>query len=187
MVRIYTITGVALGFALWYFLIIMNKNEWEGLKQICLILIACLSIPFLTGLVYMTSVWNIATVIAILEEDYGKKALLKSMKLIRGKILVSCAVFVMLDITLVGIPSTYILIVVHGSLSSFIGTIFAGIVCYSLMTIVVHFSLVIRTVIYFVCKFYHNEDIWNITPFPDVCYVSLVTVNKDDRGNYIEL
>ncbi|KAI3856325.1 hypothetical protein MKX03_023598 [Papaver bracteatum] len=130
----------------------------------------------------MTSVWNIATVIAVLEEDYGKKALLKSMKLIKGKILVSCAVFVMLDITLIGLLSTYILIAIHGYISSFIGRIFAGIFCYSVMTIVVHFSLVIRTVIYFFCKSYHNEDIWNITPFPDVSYVSLVTVNDDDSG-----
>ncbi|KAI3850328.1 hypothetical protein MKW92_036138 [Papaver armeniacum] len=131
-------------------------------------LIVCLSIPFLTGLVYMTSIWNIATVIATVEEDYGKKALLKSMKLIRGKIWVSCVVFLLLEITLIGILSTFILLVAHGCISSFIGTIFAGVVCYTLMTIVVHFSLVIRTVIYFACKSYHNEDIRNITPYLDV-------------------
>ncbi|RZC64490.1 hypothetical protein C5167_008186 [Papaver somniferum] len=177
MLRVYTMAGVA---SLWYFLGIKGA-QGEGWKQVCLMLIFCLSIPFLTGLVYMTSIWNIATVIAILEEDYGKKALLKSMKLIRGKIRVSCVVFLLLEITLIGILSTFILLVAHECISSVIGTIFAGIVCCSLMTFVVHFSLVTRTVIYFICKAYHNEDIRNINPFPDVSYVSLVTVNDDRR------
>ncbi|XP_026437827.1 uncharacterized protein LOC113336049 [Papaver somniferum] len=229
--------GVA---SLWYFLGIKGA-EGEGWKQVCFMLIVCLSIPFLTGLVYMTSIWNIATVIAILEEDYGKKALLKSMKLIRasfngpegegrykllafvislsvpffiglmyitsvwniamvisvlekshgtkamvksiklikGKIWVSCAVFLALEIIFAGITFTYSLLVVAGDILDLVGEVFVGIVCYMLATVLIHFSLVIQTVVYFVCKAYHNEDISNVAAHLDVAYVNLVRGNDD--------
>ncbi|KAI3872473.1 hypothetical protein MKX03_020520 [Papaver bracteatum] len=114
----------------------------------------------------MLVVWNIATVVTVLEKDYGRKALAKSMRLIAGKIWVSCAVFGWLEIAFAGIIFTFAYLVVDGNKMSVVGKVFVGIGCYLLMTVSIHLSLVVHTVVYFVCKSYHNEDISTATNIP---------------------
>ncbi|KAI3860918.1 hypothetical protein MKW92_053223 [Papaver armeniacum] len=122
----------------------------------------------------MIVVWNIATVVTVLEKDYGRKALAKSMRLIAGKIWVSCAVFGLLEIAFAGIIFTFAyLVVVDGNKMSLVGKIFVGIACYLLMTVWIHFSLVVHTVVYFVCKSYHNEDISAVTTQSEVPVIQL--------------
>ncbi|KAI3952410.1 hypothetical protein MKX01_005277 [Papaver californicum] len=121
-----------------------------------------ISIPYGAGLLYMVLVWSTATVVSVLEKDYGRKALIKSIKLIWGKTLVSCAVMFVFVIAAAGIVYPFIAFVVLGKISSLTGKVLLGIACYLLMIVIVHFSLVIQTVIYFVCKSYHNEDIADV-------------------------
>ncbi|KAI3926616.1 hypothetical protein MKW98_014263 [Papaver atlanticum] len=121
----------------------------------------------------MIVVWNIATVVTVLEKDYGRKALAKSMRLIVGKIWVSCAVFSLLEIAFTGIIFTFVYLVVYGNKMSLVGKVFVGIGCYLLMTIWIHFSLVVHTVVYFVCKSYHNEDISTVTTHSEVPVIQL--------------
>ncbi|KAI3931060.1 hypothetical protein MKW92_034994 [Papaver armeniacum] len=146
-------TSVTFGLLLlWFF--VYN----DGIRT--LIFILCLCIPVLAGLTYMMVVWNIATVITVLEKDhYGRKALAKSMRLIKGKIWASCAVFMLLGITFVGIVFTYCYLVLFGNRISMVGSIFVGIGCHLLMAIWIHILLVVHAVVYFVCKSVHNEDI----------------------------
>ncbi|KAI3873974.1 hypothetical protein MKW98_001623, partial [Papaver atlanticum] len=142
-----------------------NGPEGEGRDKV-LAFVICLSVPFFFGLVYITSVWNIAMVISVLEKSYGTKAMVKSMKLIKGKIWIIFA----------GITFTYSLLVVAGDILDLVGEVFVGIVCYLLATVLIHFSLVIQTVVHFVCKAYHNEDISNVAAHLDVAYVNLIVL-----------
>ncbi|KAI3897412.1 hypothetical protein MKX03_025430 [Papaver bracteatum] len=126
------------------------------------IVISSISITYCTGLLYMTLVWSTATVISVLEKDYGRKAMMKSIKLTWGKTLVSFGVCLVLAIAITGIVYPFDQFVVIGKISSLTGRIFLGIACYLLMIVLLHFSLVIQAIIYFVCKSYHNEDIANV-------------------------
>ncbi|KAI3931063.1 hypothetical protein MKW92_034997 [Papaver armeniacum] len=145
-----------------------------GLLRISLIFISCLSIPAFAGLIYAMVVWNIATVVTVLEKDHdGRKALAKSMRLIKGKIWVSCAVFILLGIAFAGIIFTYCYLSVYGNKISFVGEVFVGIACHLLLAVWFHFLLVVHTVVYFVCKSVHNEDISTISTHLEVPVIHL--------------
>ncbi|RZC64418.1 hypothetical protein C5167_008108, partial [Papaver somniferum] len=115
--------------------------------------VSFISVLFFAGLVYLILVWSIATVISVLEMNYGRKALMKSMKLIWGKTVVSYG------IAFAGLGSTFVLLMVYKKMSNVAGKVLIGIACYFLTIVLIHFTLVIQAVIYFVCKSYHNEDI----------------------------
>ncbi|KAI3872950.1 hypothetical protein MKW98_026563 [Papaver atlanticum] len=107
-------------------------------------------------------VWNMATVVTVLEKDHdGRKVLAKSMRLIKGKIWVSCAVFILLGIAFVGIIFTYCYLSVYGNKISFVGKVFVGIACHLLLAVWIHFLFVVHTVD-FICKSVHDEDISTI-------------------------
>ncbi|KAI3989713.1 hypothetical protein MKX01_009205 [Papaver californicum] len=141
--------------------------------------IICLTVPYIIVLIYITTVWNVAMVISVLEKDYGRKALVKSMKLIKDKIWVSSSLFVALEIIFTGVILAFSLRVVNGMTLNLVGKIFVGIVCYSLAAYLLHFYLVIQAVVYFVCKAYHNEDISNVSGHVDVSYANLVRGNEE--------
>ncbi|RZC64493.1 hypothetical protein C5167_008185 [Papaver somniferum] len=140
--------------------------EGEGAYKV-LVFLVCISIPSFIAYVYITIVWNIAMVISVLEKDYWVKALVRSMKLIKGKIWVSSAIFVALETIFTGLMIAFSLLVLDGKILNLVGNIFVGIVCYLLAAFMLHFSLVIQTVIYFVCKAKHNEDISNVAAHLD--------------------
>ncbi|XP_026440500.1 uncharacterized protein LOC113339444 [Papaver somniferum] len=119
--------------------------------------------PYFTGFFYMLGVWSVAIVVMELEKDYGIKALAKSVRLIFSKIWTSCAAYGSLEITFTGIilPSCYP--VVYGNKMNLVGKLFVVIGCNLLTIIWIYFSLVRFTVVYLVCKSYHNEDISTAT------------------------
>ncbi|XP_026424361.1 uncharacterized protein LOC113320687 [Papaver somniferum] len=98
-------------------------------------------------------------VVTVLEKDYGVKALAKGWRIIYGKIWVSCAAVGLLESAFTGIIFIFCYLVVYGNKMNLVGKVFVGIGCYLLTTIWIHFSLAVYTVVYFVCKSYHNEDI----------------------------
>ncbi|KAI3901378.1 hypothetical protein MKW92_024693 [Papaver armeniacum] len=114
---------------------------------------------YLPGFIYLRLIWNVATVVTVLEKDYGVKALAKGWRILYGKLWVSCAAVGLLESAFTGIIFTFCYLVVYGNKMNLVGKVFVGIGCYLLTTIWIHFSLAVYTVIYFVCKSYHNEDI----------------------------
>ncbi|KAA8538335.1 hypothetical protein F0562_027842 [Nyssa sinensis] len=80
-------------------------------------------ILYAVGFVYLTIVWQLASVVSVLEDAGGVKAMTKSKELIKGK--------------MIGV----------------------GILCLLLLFKLFLFGLVIQTVLYFVCKSYHHENI----------------------------
>ncbi|KAI3972023.1 hypothetical protein MKW92_040181 [Papaver armeniacum] len=49
-------------------------------------------------------------------------------------------------------------LIAHGRIGV-TGKVCLGIICLLLMSILIHFALVIQTVVYFICKSYHHENI----------------------------
>jgi hypothetical protein len=83
--------------------------------------------------------------------------MIKSKNLIKGQMGVTVAVFIVVGVCFVGIQLLYeIFVVLHKPLGVRIGV---GIVCFFLLCKVMLFDLVIQTVLYFVCKSYHHENI----------------------------
>lgn len=120
-----------------------------------------LVILYLTGFIYISIVWHLASVISVLEDSYGIKAMIKSRRLIKGKMGAAVAIFFTVAACFVGVELLFENFVVASSVSGWnMGiSIPVGILCLFLLCTVFLFGLVVQTVIYFVCKSFHHENI----------------------------
>ncbi|KAK6150753.1 hypothetical protein DH2020_015685 [Rehmannia glutinosa] len=117
-------------------------------------------VVYLIGFFYITIIWNLATVVYVLEESYGLNAMAKSQGLIKGNMGISVAVFIVVGLCFFGIQLMFEFFVVISDDGQGIGNrIGYGIICLVLLTISMLFGLVTQTIIYFVCKSYHHENI----------------------------
>ncbi|MBA0856186.1 hypothetical protein Goshw_024477 [Gossypium schwendimanii] len=121
--------------------------------------LAILLVLYFVGFLYMTIIWHLASVISVLEECYGFQAMLKGKNLIKGKLWVAIIIFLKLIISLVIIQAAFQSLVVHGSSLGIAMRVVYAIICFLLLSKLILFGLVIQTVIYFVCKSYHHENI----------------------------
>ncbi|CAJ1974331.1 unnamed protein product [Sphenostylis stenocarpa] len=118
-----------------------------------------LAILYFAGFVYLTVVWQLASVVTIMEDSCGVGAMVKSNELIRGKMGLLILIFLKLGVSFGLIQFLFKKTVVHGwSLGSVDRTVY-GIVCLVLFSQLYQFQLVIQTVLYFVCKSYHHQNI----------------------------
>ncbi|XVE55229.1 hypothetical protein DITRI_Ditri03aG0142700 [Diplodiscus trichospermus] len=118
-----------------------------------------LLISYLAGLLYLTVIWQLASVVSVLEDVYGFQAMSKSINLIKGKLLVAMVIFLKLNLSLGIIHFAFQKLVVHGSNLGMVNRVAFAIICFLLLSKLILFGLVIQTVIYFVCKSYHHENI----------------------------
>ncbi|XVE55230.1 hypothetical protein DITRI_Ditri03aG0142800 [Diplodiscus trichospermus] len=118
-----------------------------------------LLILYLAGLLYLTVIWHLASVVSVLEEVYGFQAMSKSVNLIKGKLLVAIAIFLTLSVSLWIVHFAYRRLVVQGSNMGMATRVPFAVTCLSLLSMLNLYGLVIQTVIYFVCKSYHHENI----------------------------
>lgn len=116
-------------------------------------------ILYSVGFVYMTVVWQLASVVSVLEEFYGFRAMVKSKELIKGKTWVAVAIFFKLNFSLVAIYILFRILVVQADSVGVLGRIGFGILSFMLLCKLFLFGLVIQTVIYLVCKSHHHENI----------------------------
>uniref|UniRef100_A0A2P2JPF2 Uncharacterized protein MANES_02G173000 n=1 Tax=Rhizophora mucronata TaxID=61149 RepID=A0A2P2JPF2_RHIMU len=114
---------------------------------------------YFLGLVYMTIVWQLGSVVSVLEEASGFKAMAKSKALIRGKTWIAVIIFFKLNLSFVAIQIIFSRLVVHGVSLAVVDKIIFGVICFLLLCKLYLFLLVIQTVLYFVCKSYHHENI----------------------------
>ncbi|KAK1361358.1 Polyadenylate-binding protein 1-b-binding protein [Heracleum sosnowskyi] len=118
-----------------------------------------LLIIYIIGFVYLTIVWQLASVVTVLEQSYGIKAMNKSRKLIKGKFWVALAIFFKLNVVFGGIQFVFYGFVVHGYVWEMWKRVLVGLSCLALLVPIVLYGLVLQTIIYFVCKSHHNETI----------------------------
>ncbi|KAL8481871.1 hypothetical protein ACS0TY_027588 [Phlomoides rotata] len=117
-------------------------------------------LTYLIGFIYMTIIWQLASVVTVLEDSYGINAMIKSKNLIKGKIVVAIVIFFKLNFSLVIIDMYFRLIVVyHWRHLGALKIIALGSLFLLLLLKLILFVLVVQTVIYFVCKSYHHENI----------------------------
>ncbi|KAJ4715339.1 Polyadenylate-binding protein 1-B-binding protein [Melia azedarach] len=123
------------------------------------IIAVVLLILFLAGSVYITVICYLAAVVSVREEGiYGFKAVAKSRKLVRGKIGVAVGMLIIFSVCSFAIESVFENFVVDDLFPNFGIRIGIGILCIFLQLLLILFGLVVQTVIYFVCKSYHNEN-----------------------------
>lgn len=116
-------------------------------------------IGYLIGLLYITMIWHLATVVSVLEESYGLNAMSKSQALIKGKMGVSIVLFLVLGVLFFAIQLGFEFTVVVADGEGMGSRVGWGLSWLVLMSILMLFGLIIQTIIYFVCKSYHHENI----------------------------
>lgn len=116
-------------------------------------------IIYIVGFVYLTIVWQLASVVTVLEQSYGIKAMNKSRKLIKGKFWVALAIFFKLNILIWGIHFVFSVFAVYAYPWGMGWRVLIGLACLAVLVPIFLYGLVLQTIIYFVCKSYHNETI----------------------------
>ncbi|MBA0634833.1 hypothetical protein Godav_022413 [Gossypium davidsonii] len=97
--------------------------------------------------------------IKIMEEVYGFAAMVKSKNLIKGKIWLAISITFILSLAGGLNVIAFQRLVVEGSSMAMANRFVYAIICLLLLSTMSLFRLVIETVIFFVCKSYHRENI----------------------------
>ncbi|KAJ6405426.1 hypothetical protein OIU84_013395 [Salix udensis] len=118
-----------------------------------------LLVLYLMGFVYLAIIWQLASTVSVLEEVCGFKAMTKSRALIKGKMWTAIIIFFNLAITSAVVNMAFQNLVVHGVSMNMAGRVFLGVICSALFLGLFLFGFVTQTVIYFVCKSNHHENI----------------------------
>ncbi|BAT82180.1 hypothetical protein VIGAN_03215100 [Vigna angularis var. angularis] len=118
-----------------------------------------IAVLYFVGFVYLTVVWQLASVVTVLEDSWGVRAMLRSKELIKGKMVLSIFVFFTLVGSFVLIRILFKETVVDGWSVISVDKTAYGVLCFLLLSCLFLFGLVVQTVIYFVCKSFHHENI----------------------------
>ncbi|KAI5083713.1 hypothetical protein GOP47_0003456 [Adiantum capillus-veneris] len=115
------------------------------------------SFLFAAAIFHFTCVFNLASVVSVLEESNGIRALKKSNNLIKGKRIVAYCLYayylIFTAAVVVGFDFASI------QLSSAVIQVLIAVVFAVLLAIVNQLGIVIFTILYFTCKAYHHESI----------------------------
>lgn len=122
-------------------------------------ILVIIGILYFVGMLYLTILWQLASVVTVLEDSYGFKAMMKSNNLIKGKIGLSTLIFLKLNVSFFGIQFLFTKLVVKAWGLTLVDRTAYGILCFVLLSHLFLFGLVIQTVLYFVCKSYHHQSI----------------------------
>nr|XP_017233666.1 PREDICTED: uncharacterized protein LOC108207746 [Daucus carota subsp. sativus] len=112
---------------------------------------------YVSGILYIGFMWHLAGIISVLEDVYGIQALFKSKDLIKGNTGLCAAIFIINKLCFIGIYLGFRASVVGGE--SVLGKISHACLWSLLLSMLIHFALVIQTIIYLICKSYHRESI----------------------------
>lgn len=141
-----------------------------------------LLVLFFMGIVYMTIVWQLSYAVSVLEEARGFKAMTKSRALIKGKMWTAIIIFSMLNLSSVVIHMAFQNLVVQAVSMNTATRVLYGVVCLLMFLGLFLFGLVIQTVIYFVCKSNHHENIEKsaLSDHLDVYHKEYAPLNSKD-------
>lgn len=117
-----------------------------------------LAIGFLIVVVWLKMIWDMASVVSVLEETYGLGAVRKSLQLLRGKRLDASVLAITYALPNFIISLLFQVKVVHSSGSIWWRTLYAGFLI-SIFSGLWLMGIVVQSVLYFVCKAYHRESV----------------------------
>ncbi|XP_071694300.1 uncharacterized protein [Rutidosis leptorrhynchoides] len=135
------------------FVVVLPYNTF-GVVMLYVILII-----YVIGFVYMTVIWQLASVVSVLESSYGFRAMKKTKDLIKGNHAIAISIFFLLNMSFILVQFSFEVFVVHGSSLGAMKRIWLGMLCLILLLSLSLFELVIQTILYLVCKSYHHENI----------------------------
>ncbi|XP_068322461.1 uncharacterized protein [Pyrus communis] len=130
-----------------------------GISGASVIIGFLLLIVYFIGFVYLTLIWQLASVVSVLEEARGIKAMAKSKELLKGNMWVATIIYFTLNVLAALLQFGFQQLVVSGRSFSVAERVAYGVICLLLLLKLILFCLVIQTVLYFVCKSYHHENI----------------------------
>ncbi|XP_027332412.1 uncharacterized protein LOC113847472 [Abrus precatorius] len=130
-----------------------------GVKNGGVVVFVLIAILYFIGFVYLALVWQLASVVTVLEDSWGFQAMLKSKELIKGKMVLSIFMFFTLVVSFVIIRILFKEMVVNGWSLGSVDRTFYGVLCFLLLSCLFLFGLVLQTVLYFVCKSFHHQNI----------------------------
>lgn len=146
----------SVGFALTLFIWSTTIADSNAGLVVLIVILVLYAIVF----VYLTIVWQLASVVSVLEDSYGIKAMLKSKSLIKGKMVVATVIFFKLNVLMFVLYLFFRIFVVHGCGRMGLGkSLGFGALCLVALLVIILFGLVVQTVVYLVCKSFHHENI----------------------------
>ncbi|KAL2650373.1 hypothetical protein R1flu_018501 [Riccia fluitans] len=113
---------------------------------------------FIGLLVYILLIWDMAGVVSVLEESFGLGALKKSVQVLKGKRATGIALVVLFWLPNF-IVSVQFQSQVVNSTGSLWGRISYAALLISLFSALWMMSVIVKSVLYFVCKAYHHESV----------------------------
>ncbi|KAM7253141.1 hypothetical protein ACFE04_025759 [Oxalis oulophora] len=141
-----------LGFILWAFTLGDTSLDVASLIIIMIL--------YFIGFLYITVVWQMASVVSVLEDLSGIKAMIKGKTLLKGKFWIAMAIFLKIYVLLFAVKIIFpITVVYRWSNVGMVNKVMYGLLCFSILFMVILVGIVVQTVIYFVCKSYHHENI----------------------------
>ncbi|GJZ52751.1 hypothetical protein Tco_0607636 [Tanacetum coccineum] len=126
------------------------------------VLVPVLLVLFILGLFYLNVVWQLASVVTVLENVKGFKAISKSNKLLNGKKKVEVAIAFAMYVVLSALIIAWELFVQHGDeifRLHMVWRVVIGIVCGLVLMMWLLKFITIHTILYLVCKSVHGEAI----------------------------
>lgn len=131
---------------LWVFLI--------GPTKLGIAILLAASAVYVVGFVYSAMVWQLASVVSVLEDVGGFAAIMKSLALLRGKARTAAVVYLALNVCSAVVHVAYRRVRLPAWLAA--GSL---VVYLSLMSLMTLYGLVTQAVIYLACKSYHHESV----------------------------
>lgn len=135
------------------FVALIPPGVFSGMILVVLLMV------YVVGFVYISVIWHLASVVSVLEERYGLNAMIKSQDLIKGKVGISMVIFVIHSFCFFGIQFAFEWFVVLGHGGDLVLRFGDGMLCLALLSMLILFGLIAQTIIYFICKSYHHENI----------------------------
>ncbi|CAJ2667621.1 unnamed protein product [Trifolium pratense] len=126
-----------------------------------IVILIIIGILYFVGIIYLIVVWQLANVVTVLEDSYGFEAMMKSKQLIKGKIGLSIIISLKFNFCFSVIQFLFGMLVVNGWKMfelGLINRIAIGFGCFLLLCHLFLLVHVIQTMLYFVCKSYHNQN-----------------------------
>ncbi|XP_047342537.1 uncharacterized protein LOC124946029 [Impatiens glandulifera] len=136
---------------IWFYLL---SNTRANLPSLFIV-----SIAYLIGFIYFSVVWQLTSVVSVLENYKGFKAMRKSRHLVKGKFWLGFFVLWFPSVIMLAIEFGFLFLVIDLDVLGIVGRVLLGILFVVLIVYVILYSLVITTVLYFVFKSYHNEEV----------------------------
>ncbi|GJY41074.1 hypothetical protein Tco_0428344 [Tanacetum coccineum] len=124
------------------------------------IMLIIISIPYTYWSLYLITIWEIASVVSVLEDSCGLKAAIKAMDLMNGKKKVALKVSFMLYLFMGIVVFVYLVFYMYnnGALGK-VWLVIIAMICGALFIIGFLIIIVAQTMIYLVCKSHHQETI----------------------------